>query len=233
MSLAGDAFQRRKPLRTSPSWASYIFCDQMSRKKSQTSLWQPSSSASHELHLSAWLQGLKHPPQLLFWVVAQQAEMAARICKTQARWFCLHIPCAVTVSPGAAWLPYFPHHFSYRSVMLQICCACKSEQGRWNWGVRSTGGRRTRMISISSKFRNISDADPWKHSFKQTSGGKPPEHRTPWYSLAGWEQPSNNNYHVLDEPLKPCVMMIWAGDSWLLFEQLENNDALEPMLSPA
>lgn len=145
----------KKPLSTSPSWASYKSmkeCPEL--KPNHLSFGCQPGAAPHWMAV----RGKQFSPQLPFWLIAHWTAMTAYICKTQARSFCLRVPCAVTVSPITVCLPCFPHCFSYKSVMHQICHACRSEKGQWNSEVRNTGGYKMRIISISYKFGNVSAA---------------------------------------------------------------------------
>lgn len=145
----------RKPLSTSPSWASYESMNKCPELKPNGLSFGCQPGAPPR-----WVaaRGKQSSPRLPFRLIAPWTEMTAYICKTQARSFCLRMPCAVTASPVAVCLPHFPHWFSYKSTMHQICCAHKSEQGQWNSEVSNTGGCKMRTISISCKFGSISAA---------------------------------------------------------------------------
>lgn len=145
----------RKPLSTSPHWASYKSMNECPELKPNCPSFgcQPGATP---LWVAA--RGKQSSPQLPFWLIALWTEMTVYICKTQARSFCFCMPCAVTVSPVVVCLPHFPHWFSYKSATRQICRARKSEQGQWNSEVRNTGGCKMRMISINCKFGNFSAA---------------------------------------------------------------------------
>lgn len=143
----------RKPLSTPPSWASYESMNKCPELKPNRVSFGCQAGAA-----PCWVAAGGKQSSLSFWSIALWTEMNACICKTQARSFCLRMPCAVTVSPIAVCLPHFPCCFSYKSAVHQICRARKSEQGQWNSEVRNTRGCNVRMISINCKFGNVSAA---------------------------------------------------------------------------
>lgn len=96
----------RKPLSTSPSWASHESVNKCPGLKPNCLSFgcQPGTAPR-------WvaLRGEQSPPWLPFWLVAPWTEMTADICKTQERSLCLRLPCAVTLSLIAVHPSHFPH----------------------------------------------------------------------------------------------------------------------------